>query len=315
MIATVVPPPEKSNPFPWQAAARIPPMPPAWLLNVNSARRSRAQIEALKHAIYAELMHDHPQTCRGLFYRLVSAGVIEKTENAYQGIVVRLSAQMRRVGDLPYAWIADGTRWMRKPRTWTGLRRALENTRDTYRRALWENQPNYCEVWCEKDAVTGILVGVTASWDVPLMVCRGYPSLTFLHSAAENIRDVGKPTIIYYFGDHDPSGADIYRMVRDELARMVGPEVEIDFERVAVLPWQVEAFGLLTRPTKKSDSRSRNFTGESVEVDAIPARELKRICNQKIEALIDAEELARLRIIEQAERATLAGFIDGWRGA
>src|SRR5205085_11765294 len=67
------------------------------------------------------------------------------------------------------------------------------------------------EIWGEKDAITGVLAQETWDWDVPLMPCRGYPSLSFLGSAAEAIQERanGQHTVLYYFGDHDPSGVEI----------------------------------------------------------------------------------------------------------
>jgi hypothetical protein len=35
---------------------------------------------------------------------------------------------MRRAGELPYGWLADNTRWQRKPRTFTSVEQALEDT-------------------------------------------------------------------------------------------------------------------------------------------------------------------------------------------
>lgn len=49
------------------------------------------------------------------------------------------------------------------------------------------------------------------------MVTRGYSSLSFLHSAAETIEAKNKPTYLYYFGDHDPSGRDITRVTEQRL--------------------------------------------------------------------------------------------------
>ena len=111
-------------------------------------------------------------TVRQVFYRLVSSGVIPKTEASYKNIVVRLLGIMRREGDLPFRWIADNTRWMRKPSTYSSLEHALDNTIATYRRALWDQQDSYVEIWLEKDALAGVLYDVTAEWDVPLMVTR-----------------------------------------------------------------------------------------------------------------------------------------------
>ena len=56
-------------------------------------------------------------TVRGVFYRLVSAGLIGKNEREYNATVVRLLLAMRRDGSIPYPWVADGTRWTRKPVT------------------------------------------------------------------------------------------------------------------------------------------------------------------------------------------------------
>ena len=77
---------------------------------------------------------------------------------------------------IPYGWIADSTRWMRKPKSYSGLVDMLSTTRDTYRRALWSTQPAYVEVWLEKDALAGVIYTETEDWDVPLMVTRGTPA-------------------------------------------------------------------------------------------------------------------------------------------
>jgi hypothetical protein len=197
------------------------------------------------------LAADNPMTVRQVFYQLVSQGVIAKTEAEYKSTVVRLLAAMRRAGEIPFDWIADNTRWMRKPKTYSDVEQALQRTAEAYRRSLWDNQDVYVEIWLEKDALAGVLYRVTSSWDVPLMVTRGYPSLSYLYEAADTIAAVGKPAHLYYFGDNDPSGLDITRAV----------EAEVYFERVAVTAAQITDLGLPTRPTKKTDSRSKGFEG------------------------------------------------------
>ena len=142
----------------------------------------------------------------------------------YQKTVVRLLGQMRRAGELPFAWTCDNTRWQRRPTTYSGLEDALRRTARSYRRAVWEDQESYCEVWLEKDAMAGVLYPITSKYDVPLMVCKGYPSLTFIHSVATAIKAKGKRTHLYYFGDYDPSGVDISRFVEVRHYRRPGPE-------------------------------------------------------------------------------------------
>jgi hypothetical protein len=91
--------------------------------------------------MYLALAADHPMTVRQVFYRLVTEGVIEKTESEYKATVVRLLGEMRRTGHLPFDWIADNTRWMRKPASATGTAAMLEETARTYRRDLWHSRP------------------------------------------------------------------------------------------------------------------------------------------------------------------------------
>ena len=267
-------------------------------------RRTATEINAIRAALYETLKHDNPMTVRQVYYQLVSQGVIEKTEAEYKGTVCRLLVQMRKDHLIPFDYIADNTRWMRKPTTHDSLSEMLRITKETYRRALWSNQDAYVEVWLEKDALAGVLVEETAEWDVPLMVTRGYPSLSFLHSAAEVIAEQQKPCYLYYLGDWDPSGVDIPRKVEAGI-REYAPDIDLYFERIAVTEEQITELGLPTRPTKKTDSRAKRFTGESVEVDAIPSATLRTMVNRKITAHIDHTALDSVMTAEESERALL----------
>jgi len=266
-------------------------------------RRTNAEIRRLKDALLTILERQHPCTVRQTFYLAETAGLIPKTEAGYD-TVQRYLVQMRREDELPYHWLVDNTRWMRKPRSYSSLETALQLTAQHYRRAMWEDQPVYLECWCEKDAIAGVLYEVTSKWDVPLMVARGFSSVTFLHNAAEAIRDVAKPTLLYYFGDHDPSGLAVDRSIEADL-RGFAPDAEIHFERVAVLPSQISAWNLSSRPTKASDSRSKGFHGRSVEIEAIQPDRLRGLVRECIERHVDERALAVTLAAEKSERELL----------
>ena len=88
----------------------------------RKGRRSKVEIEFIKTAIKTVLATEEtPMTVRQVFYRLVSVGAIDKTENEYKSTVCRLLTDMRRDGDIPNNWIADNTRWMPKPTTYSSL--------------------------------------------------------------------------------------------------------------------------------------------------------------------------------------------------
>ena len=277
-------------------------------------RRTNREMNILREGIFSMLKEDAPMTCRQVYYRLVSAGLIEKTENEYNNTTCRLLANMRRSGEIPYGWIADNTRWVRKPASYSNLEEMLTVTAKCYRKSLWMDTGVNVEIWLEKDALSGVLYDVTEEWDVPLMVTRGYPSLSFLHEAGQGLERSGKPAYIYYFGDYDPSGVDIPRVTEREL-RKFAPNTEINFEILAVTgEQQIKELNLITRPTKKSDIRSKKFIGESVEVDAIPSKILRRMADQVISNHISNEEIFRIKDIEELERETLmklAPYVSG----
>jgi hypothetical protein len=274
-------------------------------------RRGSADMIKIRGAIFGLLTSDHPMTVRQVFYRLESMGVVKKTEGEYKGTVCRLLTEMRRDGTIPFSWIADSTRWMRKVATYDSLDDMLERAAKSYRRSLWANQKAYVEIWLEKDALAGVLSEVTYEWDVPLLVTRGYPSITFLHDAAAVIDAKKKPTYLYYFGDHDPSGDDIARAVEEGIEEFA-PNADLYFERVAVTEAQIESLHLSTRPTTPADSRSGSFKGESVEVDAIKPSLLRAMALRCIEQHIDEDQLADMKMMEDHDRQSFGEFLGAW---
>jgi hypothetical protein len=142
---------------------------------IKRFRRTKAAVTSIRDAIRDVLEQDHPQTVRQVFYALTVRGLIKKAEIEYQQTVIRLLVQMREDNSIPFGWIADNTRWMRKPTTFIGLDACLRNTAKFYRRDLWAAMPVYCEVWCEKDALAGVLVEETDPYDVPQWSRRATP--------------------------------------------------------------------------------------------------------------------------------------------
>jgi len=252
-------------------------------------------------------------TVRHLFYRLVGHGVIPKTEAAYKAMGKHLS-NWRRAGEVQWNAFSDNTRWHLKADTFDSMVDALANTVATYRRNLWESQPVYIEVWCEKDAVASILHQAAEPFGVPVFVSRGFASLSSLYSAAETFRgwaQAGKRVIIYHFGDFDPSGVaagdSILRTFRDDF------KLAIEFTRVAVTQEQIREFNLPTRPTKATDSRAAKWTGgDSVEIDSMPPAELRRLVETCITSHIDQRAWEVMKEVERGERENLRSIHQFW---
>jgi hypothetical protein len=280
--------------------------------SVASTRKSRgrpqtAGTEALMETLIGILREQAPMTCRGAFYAASVVGAVPKTEAGYSKVQKAL-VKMRLCNVIPWRWITDGTRWRRGPETFDGVEDALHETARLYRRSLWDRAEEIVEIWLEKEALAGVILPVCDRWTVDLMVCKGYPSLSYLAEAAEHARGRRKPLRIYYLGDLDPSGKDIPRNIRSRLSEF---SVDYSLIELAVNREQVTAWNLPTRPTKSTDSRAKEFSGDSVELDAIPADRLRELVDDAINAHVDQHEVEILQSVEEEERRVLLRLAEG----
>ncbi len=273
-------------------------------------RASAEQMAGRQRLLVGIVSEMQPMTVRQVFYQATVRGLVEKDEAGYDR-VQRDLVHLRRTGQIPFDWIADNTRLQRKPRSYDCPLQALEETARFYRKSLWSTSSVYVEVWIEKDALSGVVYPVTSMFDVPLMVARGYSSLSFLHSSAQFIRTLKVPAVVYHLGDFDPSGVDAANKIHQTI-REYAPGAELHFESIAVTPRQIQEWNLPKRETKRSDSRSKGFAAHSVELDSINPQILRDLVQTAILRHLPREELAVLQEAERSERKlinNLAGLL------
>lgn len=281
--------------------------------SVKRFRRIKAEVDEVKSAIVAVLKADHPMTVRQVFYQLVVRNVIEKTEEQYQGTVIRLLTEMRMAGTVPFNWIVDDSRRRLINRTYNCIADAARDTARFYRRNALHECPDYVEVWSEKEALAGVIRDAASDYDVPVLVSKGMPSLTQLYGTACEVACTGKQAFIYQFGDWDPSGVlipqSLERRLNEMCERLNCPPPVV--ERVALTEDHIVEFNLPTRPTKREGNRhALNFEGDSVELDALPANELRAMVRNVIERHISSRALTALRVAEESERELLEAWAD-----
>ena len=267
-------------------------------------RKPRADTQRIRDAIFDVFREMLPRlTVRQVYYQLAVKGLVPKEGKGYRKAQYQLKTA-RRLGILPYGWIADNTRWQISPTTYTGLESAMQIWNDAYRRNLWESQGVHVEIWVEKDALAGVLKPVTWEYQVPLYVARGFSSMTFAYDAAEEIRQIDKPTYIYHFGDFDPSGVSAAEALQAELDRH---GCKAYFQRMAVTAQQVDALELPTLKVNRKDSRAKTWPyGYVCELDAFPPNVLRQLVRACIEGHIDAEKWNAEKETERAEALSFA---------
>jgi hypothetical protein len=274
---------------------------------IKRPRATKTEMRERRACIARIVRLIQPCSVRQAFYQTEVRGVVEKTEDGYEK-VQRDIVWLRQHRYLPFAWISDATRWMRKPDSFDGIEDALRETAEIYRRAVWRDDDVCVEIWIEKDALAGTILEVTEEFDVPLMVARGYSSLTFLHSAAKTIEANGKITSVYHLDDYDPSGQNTADHIERKLSEYA-PGTIIHYAKLAVTPRQIASWNLPKRSTKKTDSRSKSWQGDSVELDAIPPDFLRRLVRDAIERHIMPDRLRFIRDVEASERKAAAIFL------
>src|SRR5262249_29192485 len=177
---------------------------------------------------------------------------------------------------------------MRKPTSYDSVQDAIEATAKLYRKNLWYDADTYVEVWCEKDALAGVIYPITSKYDVPLMVARGFTSETFAYESVATWSD-DKPVYVYYFGDFDRAGQDAARSLEEKLTRFADEGgIEVVFEQIAVNEEQITTLGLPTRTPKRKSPADKAWSHDfACELDAIEPDDLRDLVELAINDHLD----------------------------
>lgn len=254
-------------------------------------------------------------TLRQLYYQLVAADIIPNQESSYKKIGAML-AEARMCGQVDWDIIEDRIRIPKMHSEFSGIPELIEAAIHSYRLNRWEGQPEYIEVWVEKDALAGILQPITNEYHIHLMVNKGYSSVSAMHDAAERImaQQDEKQCTILYFGDHDPSGEDMVRDINDRLAEF-GAEVQID--KVALTMTQIQKYRPPPNPVKLTDSRAQSYISEhgskSWELDALKPQILRNLVITNIEAHLDKGLFNEVKQREKDDINNLSEFASKYR--
>lgn len=121
-----------------------------------------------------------------------------------------------------------------------------------------------------------------------------------------------KEVVVLYLGDHDPSGEDMVRDIRDRLAEFGVPNLRVD--KIALTMAQIRRFKPPPNPAKVTDSRAKGyiekFGDQSWELDALPPRELNRLVENAIRGSVDKDKMDAVVAREEAERVRVRAAIE-----
>ena len=246
-------------------------------------------------------------TLRQVYYQLVARGFIPNNERSYKNLG-NLINDGRLAGLIDWYAIVDRTRNLRGNSHWDRPEDVIDSARYSYMLDRWENQPNYVEVWVEKDALIGIVSQICRELDVPHFSCRGYTSQSEMWSAAQRFirQDYRESRTIIHLGDHDPSGIDMTRDIQERMD-MFGADVFV--KRVALTMEQIETFCPPPNPTKLSDARAssyiREYGHECWELDALEPKVITSLIRNEVTALLDTDLLSEIERRDKMDKTNI----------
>lgn len=165
----------------------------------------------------------------------------------------------------------------------------------------------------EKDALSGILEPVCRDLHVRFTANKGYSSSSAMYEAGKRIARTVREVHIFYMGDHDPSGIDMTRDIRERLG-LFSASNKIQIHRLALNYDQVEQWQPPENPAKETDSRYQAYADEfgesSWELDAVEPRTLADLVREGIQELIDEDQWEKIMKVEKAMRHDLQKFAD-----
>ncbi len=253
-------------------------------------------------------------TLRQVYYQMVARGFIPNNERSYKNMG-NLINDGRLAGYIDWNAIVDRTRNLRRNSHWNEPSEVIDSARWSYLLDKWSWQPNYVEVWVEKDALVDIVGQACRPLDTPFFSCRGYTSQSEMWGAAQRFlrQSHREGRYIIHLGDHDPSGIDMTRDIQERLY-MFGADVEV--KRVALTMGQVNTYSPPPNPAKITDSRCgkyiEEYGEESWELDALEPQMLVSLITNEVTALRDDDLYRDVVRREEREKDELQLICDNY---
>ncbi len=255
-------------------------------------------------------------TLRQLYYQFVSRGLIPNNQREYKNLGSIIN-DARLAGLIDWDFIVDRTRAVRGNNHWEQPSDIISASARQFLINKWADQPFRIEVWIEKDALIGVIERVCASLDISYFSCRGYVSQSEVHEAAKDrlipYERKGQKTVILHLGDHDPSGIDMSRDIKDRL-RIFGCRAEV--KRIALNMDQVQEYAPPPNPAKLTDSRAtgyiREFGDESWELDALEPSVIGKLITEEVMGVRDLKKRKKAAAKEATMKEQLVKCSDRW---
>lgn len=249
-------------------------------------------------------------TLRQLYYQFVARDLVPNNLQSYKRIG-GIANEARLGGLIDWEMLEDRTRGLEKLAAWDSPADIIDACAQQYRRALWNDQPYYVEVWVEKEALADVVEKACNVYRVPHLSCRGYVSQSEMWRASQRLIDEANShdnLLILHLGDHDPSGIDMSRDIQDRLEMFLQGQ-SLEFKRIALNMDQVRKYKPPPNFAKTTDARfadyQSKFGTDSWELDALEPKVITELIQDHINDVLDTDAWEASKAREAREKKVL----------
>lgn len=268
-------------------------------IDYNPSPATRALIDTCNGIITEYQAQNLRLTLRQLYYQLVARDIIPNSQREYKRVGAHVK-NARDAGLIDWDAIEDRTRQLRGNTHWSSPQQIVKAAIQSYRTDTRGTQPYRPEIWIEKDALAGVIAPTCADLDVNYFVCRGYTSASEMFDTGYRrfrtyLKEGQKPVVIH-LGDHDPSGIDMTRDIRERLALYAGLSTnDLHVIRIALNWEQIETYNPPPNFAKTTDSRAGEYIKrhgrQSWELDALDPVVLRNLIVSEVDKWTDDDLL------------------------
>ena len=222
-------------------------------------------VKFIKQVVFTDRKAYWPLSVRGVHYPLLNYEFMRniprekpyKNDDDSYSATSELLTRLRLNGEIPWRALDDITRPFTEFQPFSDVRQfvrqEVNGLFDGYWRDLLQTQPNYVEVFCEKNTIYHMVLSVTKKFQIPTSSGRGFNSIDPWHDLVERYEASEKDRlIVIVLSDFDPEG--------EMIPQVGGRTLRDDF---GVSKFDIIKAGVTRDQITEYDLPSQNFAKES----------------------------------------------------
>jgi hypothetical protein len=260
-------------------------------------------------------------TAKQIYYCAVAHGL--QNDPGIQRSFITLMSRARELGDIDGTKIVDRSRLQfgGDPQWSTGegyLQYKLQellDSKDNATLSFWDGQPEYIEVWIDKDALAIPTSYITNKYRVTLCTAK-IVAADFYRAAVARFKasaDAGRQLSIIHLTDHDPDGLVASKNLAERIGKNLTDNLKVNLSRVDLTYETVTTYNLQHDPTRtkvKDLIYEQQFGNKCWELESINPGEYIKMVESHIISHINTDIWEQRQEKIKREREMMETLID-----